>query len=84
MSWRKESQNSKEKSNGDDFSLRIREISARIADLQSRFESNIRSNQVTSLQSQPMVAAPTEQTNSQLTEKKDIDDLKAKLLGKKK
>jgi len=84
MNWKKESPNSKENGDTSDLSIRIREISSRIATLRSGFESNNRPNQTTSLPTQPMVATPTEELNSQVSKQKDLNDLKAKLLGKNK
>jgi hypothetical protein len=85
MNWKKESPSSKETNDTLDLSIRIREISSRIAISRSGFESNGRPNQTSSTQPQPMVAAPTtEENNSQESKQKDLNDLKAKLLGKNK
>lgn len=83
MNWSSVSLSSKEIVDASDLSVRVREISARIAALRSGLESNNQSNQATSSQPKSMVAT-TEQADGQESRQKDLNDLKAKLLGKKK
>lgn len=84
MNWRNASPSSKEIVDASDLSIRILEISSRIATLRSRLASNNQSNQTASIQSQSVVATTAEKSSSQNSKQKELDDLKAKLLGKKK
>lgn len=87
MNWRSASSSSKEIADASDLSVRAREISARIAALRSGLESDNQSDQTTPASTQPLVATSTEELNNEVSKQKDLNDLndlKAKLLGKMK
>lgn len=74
MSWRKESQDLKESSDVEALAVRIREIETRIATLRRSVESNDRPHKNITV-----TAAPNEEKPPSAA-----DDLKAKLLAKRK
>jgi hypothetical protein len=70
----------------DDFAIRILDIQTRIASLRSRLGWTEKSNKSTQTQSKPVVAStPTVQKQDPIRAQKEaeLNDLKAKLLGKK-
>lgn len=84
MNWSSVSLSSKEIVDTSDLSIQVSEIAARIAALRSSLESNNQSDQTTPASTQPMVATSTEELNNEVSKQKDLNDLKAKLLGKMK
>lgn len=70
----------------DDFAARILEIQTRIASLKSRFGWSEKSNKSTQTQPKSMVAPETtvqKQDSIRAQKEAELNDIKAKLLGKK-
>ena len=69
----------------DDFAVRLLEIQTRISALKSRFGWREKSNKNTQTQSKPVVDTKAQQQreDSVVSRNAELEDLKAKLLGKK-
>ena len=87
MIWNKHKHKEESYVTSDDFAVRILDIKTRIAALKSSLGWTEKSNKTTQTQSKPVVA-PTPELQSQTAvraqKEAELNDLKAKLLGKKK
>jgi hypothetical protein len=85
--WNKHKKEEESYVSSDDFAVRILDIQTRIANLKGRLGWTEKSNKTTQTQSKPVVApTPELQSQTAVREQKEaeLNDLKAKLLGKKK
>lgn len=86
MIWNKHKQQEESYVASDDFAIRILDIQTRIAALKSSLGWTEKSIKTTQAQSKPVVApTPELQSQTDVREQKEaeLNDLKAKLLGKK-
>ncbi len=87
MIWNKHKQEEQSYVTSDDFAIRILDIQTRIANLKSSLGWTEKSNKSTQTQSKPVVAPTPElqsESNVRAQKESELNDLKAKLLGKKK
>jgi hypothetical protein len=85
MNWRQESQNSKIEENETELSIRIRDIQSRIATLRSRIEIEYGLNKVIEVETKHEEVRPVYTAeDNRLNRERELNDLKSKLLGKKK
>ena len=86
MIWNKHKQQEESYVASEDFAIRLLDIQSRIANLKSSLGWDQKSNKSTQTQSKPVVASTPElqsQTDVRAQKESELDDLKAKLLGKK-
>lgn len=83
MIWNKHKQQEESYVASEDFAIRLFEIQSRIASLKSRLGWTEKSNKDSKVQSKPVVV-PEKQIQDTIDKEAELNDLKAKLLGKKK
>ena len=82
MIWNKHKHKEESYVTSDDFAVRILDIKTRIAALKSSLGWTEKSNKDIKVQSKPVVV-PEKQLQDSIDKEAELNDLKAKLLGKK-
>ena len=82
MIWNKHKHKEESYVTSEDFAIRLLDIQTRIANLKSSLGWTEKSNKDIKVQSKPMVV-PEKQLQDTINKEQELNDLKAKLLGKK-